>query len=105
AALSKELTKVLKKQGMKFHSSTKVTEVKNNGTGVTVKAENKKGEELVLEGDYVLVSVGRSPYTDGLGLENAGIETDERGRIKTNEHLQTNVSNVYAIGDVVAGAM
>src|SRR5690606_2989001 len=105
AALSKELTKVLKKQGMKFHTSTKVTEVTNNGNGVTVKAENKKGEELTLEGDYVLVSVGRSPYTQGLGLENAGIETDERGRIKTNANLQTNVANVYAIGDVVAGAM
>ena len=103
--LSKELAKVLKKQGMKFHTSTKVTEVTNNGKGVTVKAEDKKGEQLTFEGDYVLVSVGRSPYTDGLGLENAGIETDERGRIKTNEHLQTNVSNVYAIGDVVAGAM
>jgi len=104
-ALSKELTKVLKKQGMKFHTSTKVTSVTNNGKGVTVKAEDKKGEQLVFEGDYVLVSVGRSPYTDGLGLENAGIETDERGRIKTNSHLQTNVANVYAIGDVVAGAM
>lgn len=103
--LSKELTKVLKKQGMKFYTSTKVTEVTNNGNGVTVKAEDKKGEELTFEGDYVLVSVGRSPYTDGLGLENTGIETDEIGRIKTNEHLQTNVSNVYAIGDVVAGAM
>lgn len=104
-ALSKELTKVLKKQGMKFHISTKVTEVTNNGNDVTVKAENKRGEELNFEGDYVLVAVGRSPYTDGLGLENAGIETDERGRIKTNDHLQTNVSNVYAIGDAVAGAM
>lgn len=104
-ALSKELTKVLKKQGMKFHTSTKVTEVTNNGGGVTVKAEDKKGEQLTFEGDYVLVSVGRSPYTQGLGLENAGIETDERGRIKTNAHLQTNVANVYAIGDVVAGAM
>lgn len=104
-ALSKELTKVLKKQGMKFHTSTKVTEVTNNGGGVTVKAEDKKGEQLTFEGDYVLVSVGRSPYTQGLGLENAGIETDERGRIKTNSHLQTNVANVYAIGDVVAGAM
>lgn len=104
-ALSKELTKVLKKQGMKFHTSTKVTEVKNNGNNVTVKAEDKKGEQLTFEGDYVLVSVGRSPYTEGLGLENAGVETDERGRIKTNSHLQTNVSNVYAIGDVVAGAM
>lgn len=105
SALSKELTKVLKKQGMKFHTSTKVTEVSNNGKGVIVKAKNKKDEELTFEGDYVLVSVGRSPYTQGLGLENAGIETDERGRIKTNSHLQTNVSNVYAIGDVVAGAM
>lgn len=104
-ALSKELTKVLKKQGMKFHTSTKVTEVTNNGNDVTVKAENKRGEELNFEGDYVLVAVGRSPYTEGLGLENAGIETDERGRIKTNDHLQTNVSNVYAIGDAVAGAM
>lgn len=105
SALSKELTKVLKKQGMKFHTSTKVTEVSNNGKGVIIKAKNKKDEELTFEGDYVLVSVGRSPYTQGLGLENAGIETDERGRIKTNSHLQTNVSNVYAIGDVVAGAM
>lgn len=104
-ALSKELTKVLKKQGMKFFTSTKVTEVTNNGNAVTVKAEDKKGEQLTFEGDYVLVSVGRSPYTSGLGLENAGIETDERGRIKTNSHLQTNVANVYAIGDVVAGAM
>jgi len=104
-ALSKELTKVLKKQGMKFHTSTKVTEVTNNGSSVTVKAEDKKGEQLTFEGDYVLVSVGRSPYTEGLGLENAGIETDERARIKTDAHLKTNVSNVYAIGDVVAGAM
>lgn len=105
SGLSKELTKVLKKQGMKFHTSTKVTEVTNNGSNVTVKAEDKKGEQLTFEGDYVLVSVGRSPYTESLGLENAGIETDERGRIKTDAHLKTNVSNVYAIGDVVAGAM
>ncbi len=104
-ALSKELTKVLKKQGMKFQTSTKVTEVTNNGSNVTVKAEDKNGGQLTFEGDYVLVSVGRSPYTDGLGLENAGVETDERGRVKTNSHLQTNVSNIYAIGDVVAGAM
>lgn len=103
--LSKELTKVLKKQGMKFYTSTKVTEITNKGQNVSVKAEDKKGEILSFESDYVLVAVGRSPYTTGLGLENAGIETDERGRIKTNDHLQTNVSNVYAIGDVVAGAM
>lgn len=105
AALSREITKVLKKQGMKFHTSTKVTAVNNNGSYVAVKAENKRGEELTFDGDYVLVSVGRKPYTEGLGLENAGIELDERGRVKTNEYLQTNVSNIYAIGDVVAGAM
>lgn len=105
AAQSREITKVLRKQGMKFNTSTKVTEVTNNGDNVTVKAEDKTGEELTFEGDYVLVSVGRSPYTEGLGLENIGIETDERGRIKTNDKLQTNIENVYAIGDVVAGAM
>ncbi|WP_068598942.1 dihydrolipoyl dehydrogenase [Vaginella massiliensis] len=104
-ALSKELTKVLKKQGMKFYTSTKVTAVENTGDQVTLKAEDKKGEEIVLEGDYALVAVGRRAYTGSLGLENVGIEVDERGRIKTNEHLQTNIPNIYAIGDVVAGAM
>lgn len=104
-ALSKELTKVLKKQGMKFYTSTKVTAVENNGDNVTLKAEDKKGQEVVLEGDYALVAVGRRAFTGSLGLENVGIEVDERGRIKTNDHLQTNISNIYAIGDVVAGAM
>ena len=104
-ALSKELTKVLKKQGMKFHTSTGVTSVLNNGNDVTLKATSKKGEEIEINGDYALVAVGRRAFTGSLGLENAGIEVDERGRIKTNAHLQTNVSNVYAIGDVVAGAM
>ncbi|UWX67299.1 dihydrolipoyl dehydrogenase [Empedobacter stercoris] len=104
-ALSKELTKVLKKQGMKFHTSTGVTSVVNNGNDVTLKAASKKGEEIEINGDYALVAVGRRAFTGSLGLENVGIEVDERGRIKTNDHLQTNVSNVYAIGDVVAGAM
>ena len=104
-ALSKELQKVLKKQGVKFSLSTGVASVERNGDTVTVKAKDKKGEEVVFEGDYVLVSVGRRPYTDGLALEKAGVELDERGRVKTNAHLQTNVSNIYAIGDVVAGAM
>ncbi len=104
-ALSKELQKVLKKQGVKFSLSTGVASVERNGDTVIVKAKDKKGEEVVFEGDYVLVSVGRRPYTDGLALEKAGVELDERGRVKTNAHLQTNVSNIYAIGDVVAGAM
>ncbi len=104
-ALSKELNKVLRKQGMKFMLSTAVQAVERNGDSVKVTAKDKKGEEVVVEGDYVLVSVGRKPYTDGLSLEKAGVDLDERGRVKTNEHLQTNVSNIYAIGDVVAGAM
>lgn len=104
-SLSKELQKVLKKQGMKFELSTAVSAVERNGDTVKVTAKNKKGEEVNFEGDYCLVSVGRKPYTDGLGLEKAGVELDERGRVKTNDHLQTNVANIYAIGDVVKGAM
>ena len=104
-SLSKELNKVLRKQGMKFNLSTGVQSVERNGDTVKVTAKDKKGEEVVFEGDYVLVAVGRKPYTEGLGLEKAGVDLDERGRVKTNDHLQTNVSNIYAIGDVVAGAM
>lgn len=104
-ALSKELQKVLKKQGMKFELSTAVSAVERNGDTVKVTAKNKKGEEVSFDGDYVLVSVGRKPYTDGLGLEKAGVDLDERGRVKVNEHLQTNVQNIYAIGDVIQGAM
>lgn len=104
-ALSKELLKVLKKQGMKFQLSTQVSGVERNGNTVVVKAKNKKGEEISLEGDYCMVAVGRRAYTDALALEKAGVEADERGRVKINDHLQTNVSNIYAIGDVVRGAM
>ncbi|CAM3868171.1 dihydrolipoyl dehydrogenase [Flavobacterium cucumis] len=105
AALSKELTKVLKKQGMKFYTSHKVQSVERAGDVVTVKAENAKGEIITLEGDYSLVSVGRRPYTDGLNAEKAGVKVTDRGQIEVNEHLQTSVSNIYAIGDVVRGAM
>ncbi|UOE42009.1 dihydrolipoyl dehydrogenase [Chryseobacterium suipulveris] len=104
-ALSKELQKVLKKQGMKFELSTAVSAVERNGDSVKVTAKNKKGDEVTFEGDYCLVSVGRKPYTEGLSLEKAGVDLDERGRVKVNEHLQTNVANIYAIGDVVQGAM
>ncbi|MEZ7507902.1 dihydrolipoyl dehydrogenase [Cloacibacterium sp. Arc13] len=104
-SLSKELTKVLKKQGMKFMLSTGVQSVERNGDSVKITAKDKKGEEVSVEGDYVLVSVGRKPFTEGLGLEKAGVELDERGKIKVNDHLQTNVANIYAIGDVIKGAM
>ena len=105
AALSKELTKVLKKQGMKFYTSHKVQSVERAGDVVTVKAENAKGEIITLEGDYSLVSVGRRPYTDGLNAEKAGVKVTDRGQIEVNDHLQTSVANIYAIGDVVRGAM
>lgn len=104
-ALSKELTKVLKKQGMKFYTSHKVKEVTRKGTAVTVKADDAKGNELVLEGDYCLVAVGRRPYTDGLNAEAAGVKITERGQVEVKDHLQTTASNIYAIGDVVRGAM
>jgi len=104
-ALSKELTKVLKKQGMKFYVSHKVKSVERNGDAVVVQAENAKGETITLEGDYSLVSVGRRPYTDGLNADKAGVKISDRGQVEVNDHLQTNVSNIYAIGDVVRGAM
>jgi dihydrolipoamide dehydrogenase len=105
ASLSKELTKVLKKQGMKFYVSHKVKSVERKGDNVTVQAENAKGETITLEGDYSLVSVGRRPYTDGLNADKAGIKISDRGQVEVNDHLQTNISNIYAIGDVVRGAM
>ena len=105
AGLSKELTKVLKKQGMKFYTSHKVKSVERTGDNVTVQAENAKGETITLEGDYSLVSVGRRPYTDGLNADKAGVKVTERGQIEVNDHLQTSTSNIYAIGDVIKGAM
>lgn len=104
-AASKELTKVLKKEGFKFNMNHRVQNVENTGDGVKVTALNKKGEEVVFEGDYCLVAVGRKPFTEGLGLENAGIKMGERGMIDVNDHLQTNVGGIYAIGDVVRGPM
>lgn len=104
-ALGKELQKSLSKLGFEFYLSHKVKSVENTGKKVVVKADNAKGEELVLEGDYTLVSVGRRPYTDGLNVDKAGVALDERGRVITNDHLQTAQPHIYAIGDVVKGAM
>ncbi len=105
AAQSKELTKALKKQGMKFYTSHKVSAVASKGKEVTVTATDKKGKEVTFSGDYCLVSVGRRPYTDGLKPENAGIKINERGQVEVNQYLQTNIPNIYAIGDVIKGAM
>ena len=105
-SLGKELQKVLSKQGMEFLLSHKVTGASVKSDKVTVTADNPKGEKITLEGDYCLVAVGRTAYTENLGLENLGIKLDDRGKkIPVNEHLETAVSGVYAIGDVVKGAM
>ncbi len=104
-ALSKELMKVMKKQKVKFYLSHQVTSVEREGDNIVVKANNKKGDEVVFEGDYCLVSVGRRPYTDGLNAVAAGVELDQKGRVLVNQHLQTNIPHIYAIGDVVRGAM
>ena len=105
ADVSKELQKVLKKQGIKFATSHKVNAVSKKGNKITVKATDKKDQEVEFSGDYCLVSVGRKAYTEGLGLEKVGVEVNERGQVSVNDHLQTNVKNIYAIGDVVKGAM
>lgn len=104
-ALGKELTKVLKKQGIKFHLNHKVTSVARSGEEITVKATDKKDVEHAFTGDYCLVSVGRRPYTEGLHLEAVGVAINERGQVTVNDHLQTNIPNIYAIGDVIRGAM
>ena len=104
-SLGKELQKSLQKIGFEFYLGHKVTGVTSKGNKVTVSADAPGDKKLVLEGDYCLVSVGRKPYTDGLQLEKAGVKSDDRGRIETDEHLETNIKGIYAIGDVVKGAM
>lgn len=105
ATMGKELQRATKKLGISFYVGHKVTAVENTGSEVVMKAEPKNGgAPIELKGDYCLVSVGRRPYTEGLGLENIGIELD-KGRIPVDDHLRTKVDNIYAIGDVVRGAM
>jgi dihydrolipoamide dehydrogenase len=105
ATLGKELQRSLRKLGFTFYFNHKVKSATNAGEEVTVTAENDKGEEVCFTGDYCLVSVGRKPFTSGLNLEAAGVKMDERGRIETDAHLETNVKGIYAVGDVVKGAM
>ncbi|EZH72110.1 dihydrolipoamide dehydrogenase [Aquimarina atlantica] len=104
-ALSRELQKVMKKQKSKIYTSHKVTGVSVSGDEVTVTADDKKGNPVEFKGDYCLVSVGRRPYTDGLNVEAAGVKLNDRGQVEVNDHLQTSASNIYAIGDVIKGAM
>jgi dihydrolipoamide dehydrogenase len=103
--MGKELQKVLKKEGFKFNFKHAVQKVENKGKKVVVTAKNKKDDEVTFEGDYCLVAVGRKAYTSGLGLESIGLKVNDKGQIETNNHKETNVSGIYAIGDVTAGAM
>jgi dihydrolipoamide dehydrogenase len=105
-ALSKELQRVLKKNlGFEFLLKHRVTGVKPSSKEVTLEAMNQKDEKVEVKGDYCLVSVGRRPFTDNLGLEKAGVKVDNKGRIETDKHLRTSADNIYAIGDVITGAM
>jgi dihydrolipoamide dehydrogenase len=104
-ALGKELQKTLTKIGFEFFFNHKVTGATVVGNEVTVNAEDNTGKAVSFTGDYCLVAVGRKAFTEGLGLENIGIKTDERGKIPVNAHLETSVEGIYAIGDVIAGAM
>jgi dihydrolipoamide dehydrogenase len=103
--MGKHMQRIFKKQGMDFYLGTGVKEVTRKGTTVIVKAKDKKEDDVILEGDYCLVAVGRKPYTESLGLENIGINPDNRGKIVVNEHLQTSHPHIYAIGDVIYGPM
>lgn len=104
--ISKDLLRILKKQGMEFLLSTKVTGAEKKAKKVTVAYESvSDGKTGSLEGDKVLVAVGRKAFAEGLGLDKAGVQLNERGQVIINDHMQTSVPGIYAIGDVVPGAM
>lgn len=103
--LGKELKRILTKQGIKVLVKHSVQSAKNIGEGVEIEYLNTKGEFEKLVADYCLVAVGRKPYTNDLGLERTSVTLDDKGRIEVNEKLQTKASNIYAIGDVIAGPM
>ncbi len=107
ADVSKQFLRMLKKQGLKFKLSSKVTAVQKKGRALEVTVEPAAGEVAAetLDADVVLVAIGRRPYTEGLGLAEAGVELDDRGRVKTDNHYKTNVDGIFAIGDVIAGPM
>ena len=103
--ISQEFMKILKKQGIHFHMQHKVEEIKKNNSGAIIKTKDKDGNTKEFTCDVVLISVGRKANTEGLNLEKVGIELDNKKRIKTDKNFQTNLNNIYAIGDVIAGPM
>ena len=103
--ISNEFMKILKKQGLNFHLKTKVEKISKSKNGVIVETSDKEGKKIKFESDVVLISVGRKPYTENLNIEQIGINLDEKKRIKVNNNYQTNIKNIYAIGDVIDGPM
>ena len=103
--ISSEFMKVLKKQGIKFHMQHKVEGIKKDNSEAIVSTKDKSGNLKDFKTDVVLISVGRKPNTKGLNLEKVGVELDDKKRVKTNGSFQTNLNNVYAIGDVITGPM
>ena len=103
--ISNEFMKILKKQGIKFQLNTKVEKITKKNNGVIIEISNKNGDKNELEADLVLISVGRKPFTNNLNLENIGVELDKKGRVKVNKNFESNIKNIYAIGDVIEGPM
>ena len=103
--ISAEFMKILKKQGIKFHLQHKVEKIKKSETGATISTLDKEGNKINFDCDVVLISVGRKPNTRGLNLEKIGVQLDDKKRIKTNKNFQTNLANIFAIGDVIDGPM
>ena len=103
--ISSEFMKILKKQGINFHLNNKVEEIKKNNSGAVVSTSDKDGKKKDFQCDVVLISVGRKPNTNGLNLEKIGIKLDKKNRVVTNKNFKTNLDNIYAIGDVIAGPM
>ena len=103
--VSSEFEKILKKQGIKFQLNTKVEKITKSKSSVSIDTIDKEKKKNKVEADVVLISVGRKPHTKGLNLNNVGVKTDEKGRVKVNKNFETNVKNIFAIGDVIEGPM
>ena len=103
--ISNEFMKILKKQKINFHLNNKVEEISKSEDGVIIKTLDHENKEIEYKGDVVLISVGRKPFTKKLNLEKIGVSLDEKGRIKVNSNFQTNIKNIYAVGDVINGPM
>ncbi len=103
--ISKEFMKILKKQGLNFHLNTKVESISKLKDKLIVKTSNNEGKTNEISSDVVLISIGRKPYTKNLNLDKVGVQIDEKERVKVNNKFQTNIPNIYAIGDVIEGPM